>query len=183
MSVEFEEWVKIPDFVNYEVSTYGRVRNVQTNQEIRPSRSSAKGLKIGLYSDKVQYQRSLPKLVAEAFIEKPDYHSDTVVHISGDKLDNSIHNLMWRPLWFAQKWTIQMSQELDYYDIGPILEVTPIGTIIDSYEDVREAGMVNGVLFFDVYRSVHELFPCYPGNKHFTTELQLHRYPVPKQRP
>jgi hypothetical protein len=58
---------------------------------------------------------------------------------------------MWRPRWFAWKYSRQFSELSEHYKKGPIRDVDTR----DRYFDVYEAGIVNGILFKDIWRSIH----------------------------
>lgn len=51
--------------------------------------------------DGVQYHRSVPKLVARAFVERQYETFDTPINLNGDRMDCRQENLAWRPRWFA----------------------------------------------------------------------------------
>lgn len=85
-------WKTIPFERNYEVSTFGEVRN-KTSKHVKSLRLSKNGYyRVTLYPSGKTY--FIHKLVAETFIEKID-GKPYVNHKDGDKLNNSLHNLEW----------------------------------------------------------------------------------------
>lgn len=94
-----EEWRKISDFPNYEVSNLGRVRSwISTQGKIREAPliktacNNGRGyLKVSLEGDK---HRLVHRLVAAAFLE-PVIGKTTVDHINRNRQDNRAVNLRW----------------------------------------------------------------------------------------
>lgn len=114
-----EEWKDIQGFRGFQVSNQGRIRShwerkrcptgygtyryYNKTPHILPMSDDGNGyLKVFLHSEEnnKSYCKKVHRLVAEAFIPKPDGSDYTVDHIrSGkeNKLDNSVDNLQWMP--------------------------------------------------------------------------------------
>lgn len=112
-----EEWKDIDGFPGYQVSNsgyvrsywekrrcpngYGTYRHYNDTPHILPMSDDGNGyMKVFMRSENTgkSYCKKVHKLVAEAFIPKPDGDDYTVDHIrSGgeNKLDNSVDNLQW----------------------------------------------------------------------------------------
>ena len=93
-----EEWRAVVGMPSYEVSDLGRVRRLTSAQraqvgKVLVPRSNGCGYaRVMLLEERTAYQRSVHRLVAEAFIGLiPD--GMEVDHISGDKADNRLANL------------------------------------------------------------------------------------------
>ncbi|ENG6105860.1 HNH endonuclease [Serratia liquefaciens] len=94
-----EEW-KQTQYGNYEVSSYGNVRNTKTGNTLTNSLSKSNGyykvtLTIGEKGNKKSKPIEVHRLVAETFLPQSD-KSLVVDHIiENDKLNNRVDNLQW----------------------------------------------------------------------------------------
>ncbi len=89
--MEEELWKVIPFESNYEVSTYGRVRNVSTKQ-VKSLRSDRYGyLRVTLYPSGKTH--SVHKLVASVWMGECE--GKQVNHKDFDKTNNKLDNLEW----------------------------------------------------------------------------------------
>ena len=92
-----EIWKPINNFINYEISTKGRVRNKETHYIIAQQLSSSGYMTVRLRrhsGDEEKPCLNVHRLVAETFI--PGGSSELQVnHIDGDKLHNNVENLEW----------------------------------------------------------------------------------------
>lgn len=162
-----EKWKTIEEFPLYEVSNFGRVANKNTDVIIQPSTTMQGGVKVGLYLDKKQYTRSLKVLVAEAFVDRPHEMFDTPMLLDGNQLNCSADNIVWRPRWFAWNYRRQFVYIPEIYTIGPVVELDEEGIILTAYTDVVEVGVLNGLLFTDVWRVIHTRQPIFPTRQFF----------------
>ena len=112
-----EQWQEIKEFPGYSVSNCGHVRNDSTGRLLN-LHVSQRVVYVALTRDLVHYSRSVTRLVADTFLPPPELpvHRktfDTPICLDGDRTNNHITNLMWRPRWFAAKFHQQFSQEWD----------------------------------------------------------------------
>lgn len=91
-----EEWKDIIGYENlYQVSSYGRIRNVRTNRILKPfniARNKYAG--IALIKDNKKTTARINRLVATAFIDNPE-NKPCVNHKDYDKHNNRVDNLEW----------------------------------------------------------------------------------------
>ena len=86
MPIEYDE--------KYLVSTFGRVMNFKTGRILKPEmRKECLRVKVTTKGDKSMSFR-IHRLVAEAFIPNPE-NKECVMHLDGNRLNNSVHNLAW----------------------------------------------------------------------------------------
>ena len=90
-----EIWKDITDFDNYEVSTFGNVRNKNTKRILKGRLDKDGYLRVGLYINSINsYNKQIHRLVATAFIDNPE-NKPIVDHIDNNKANNNILNLQW----------------------------------------------------------------------------------------
>jgi D-arabinose 1-dehydrogenase-like Zn-dependent alcohol dehydrogenase len=89
-----EIWKTITDFTNYEVSSYGNVRNKITNYILKPIKHSTGYSVINLCGNNTRKTTRLHKIVATHFIYN-EFNDECINHINGIKSDNRVENLEW----------------------------------------------------------------------------------------
>ena len=88
-----EKWKTIIDFPNYDVSSFGKIRNNKSGKIMKNSIKSGY-CNISLINENNYKTLKVHRLVALAFIENPENKSE-VNHKDKNKLNNSISNLEW----------------------------------------------------------------------------------------
>lgn len=96
-----ENWNNISEFPMYSVSTEGRVRRDSSGRMLIYTPNQYGIICVGLMRGEKQHHRSVPLLVARAFIQNDREAFDTPINLNGDRWDNRVQNLIWRPRWFA----------------------------------------------------------------------------------
>ena len=92
-----EIWKEISGYNGkYQVSSWGRVRNAETGNILKPYKNGKGYLKVGLMvkGKKNPEKHRVNRLVAKAFIENPN-NLPQVNHKDGNKENNSVTNLEW----------------------------------------------------------------------------------------
>ena len=87
-----ELFKEIPGFLNYVVSTDGKVINIKTNTEKKLGHDHKGYMKVDLYSHGKRKTKRVHVLVADAFLE-PDPSRPEINHKDGNKLNNNVTNL------------------------------------------------------------------------------------------
>ena len=146
-----EVWVTIHDFPNYKISSSGRVANAKTGNILKESLTKHGVVKIGLVHEGVQYTRSMSVLVAEMFVDGKTDLFNTPVHLDGNHLNNRSDNLVWRPRWFAWKYSRQFNELEPGQNRGPIIDLKSG----DVYKDMVSVATHNGLLISDIWKSVY----------------------------
>jgi hypothetical protein len=87
-----ESWKDVANYSNYEVSTFGNVRNKNTGRILKPANQGGY-YNVGLSNVKTK-SVSIHRLVAIAFIPNPE-NKLHVNHIDKNSLNNKLENLEW----------------------------------------------------------------------------------------
>ena len=90
-----EVWKTVEGFNDrYEVSTYGKVRNVQRGKLLTPYINRFGYMSVKLFSGNKGKEHKVHRLVAQAFIENPE-QKPCVNHKDNNKQNNHVENLEW----------------------------------------------------------------------------------------
>lgn len=137
-----EHWHVIHGFEKYSVSDHGRIRNDLTDRILSLNENQYGVVVVGLMREGKQKHRSVPLLVAKSFIEKRFAAYDTPINLDGDRWNNHIDNLDWRPRWFAIQYNRQFRVPFEYPIFQPIRD-TDTGEITPtSFETARRYGLL-----------------------------------------
>ncbi len=153
----------IPDFPNYEISTFGRVYNLRTGRQLVLSPTQAGDLTVGLMRDYRQHRYSVKCLVARAFVDGESDIFNTPIQLDGDKNNLHVSNIVWRPRWFAWKYTRQFHDVHNWYFFGPIVDRE---TMV-QYKNYIEAATANGLLCSDIMESIYNSKFVFPTHQQF----------------
>lgn len=85
-----EEWKQIGK-MNYEISNYGRIKNIQT-KKLKALKRQRFGMQVILWQSSKSYTITISRLVATMFIRKVEA-DERVSHINGNIRDNYYKNL------------------------------------------------------------------------------------------
>lgn len=158
-----ERWKPIVDFPGYSVSDQGRVRTDKSGRILRLSENQFGLLQVGMMRDGTQYHRSVPLLVAKAFLPELTGPFDTPINLDGDRHNNRVENLAWRPRWFAIKY----NQQFRYPYPNPILApVVDLKTRVVS-ENSTECAKTYGLLEQDLVLSILNRTYVWPTYQEF----------------
>lgn len=90
-----EIWKDIEGFEGlYQVSNFGRIKRVTTGRILKGDKNNDGYLRVKLYKNNTKSNKSIHRLVAEAFIPNPE-NKPQVNHVNEDKTNNSLDNLEW----------------------------------------------------------------------------------------
>lgn len=136
-------WVVIEDFPGYSVNPLGQVRNNITSRILRQQHNQFGVVFVGLVdTDGYQRQRGVAKLVAHTFIPQDLELFDTPINVDGDRWNNHVDNLMWRPRWFAIQYHMQFKQRYPYPVHSPIREISSGDIYRNSWAVVLSFGLL-----------------------------------------
>lgn len=156
-------WILVEGFADYSVSNLGQVRRDESGYILLPQVNQYGGVFVGLMLDARQLFRSLPLLVAKAFITPPRPAYDTPINLDGDRFNCRVENLAWRPRAFARRYNQQFREHLfDTLD-EPIQESATRKIFPNSWE----AATYFGLLEKDVVLSILENTVTWPTFQRF----------------
>lgn len=166
MEDEIDNWQPIGGFPGYSVNSLGHVRKDSSKRILVPRFNQYGVPYVGLMRDWQQCVRSLPRLVAQAFIPQHNEIFDTPVQIDGDRSNCRVDNLMWRPRWYAVMYNRQFDGERYEHPID-----VPVRVIDDEYPQTfpnsLEAACAFGLLEREVVMSVLNHTPAWPTYQYF----------------
>lgn len=155
-----ENWREIDDFPGYSVSNQGNIRSDRFGKIMALSENQFGLLQVGLMRDGEQWHRSVPLLVARTFITRQSRAFDTPINLDGDRHNNRVSNLVWRPRWFAIKYNQQF--RFPPQDSIPVpLEDSRTGEVCDgSTACARRFGLLEDELVYSVMNNTY-VWPTY----------------------
>lgn len=156
-------WREISDFPGYSVGSDGSVRNDKSDRLLKPCANQSGTVMVGLCRGSIQHKRSVALLVAQEYLRiKPHPAFDTPINLDGDRFNNSVHNLMWRPRWFALKYHQQ-------FERGSALILAPIQDRDSKewFETSLDAAVKYGLLDTDILTSTINRSVVWPSFQRF----------------
>jgi hypothetical protein len=155
-----ERWVTIKDFPEYSVSDHGRIQADKSGRILSLSENQYGVLHVGMMRDGVQRHRSVPLLVAKAFIEPPVGPFDTPINLDGDRHNNHVDNLTWRPRWFAIKYNQQFKYPYENSIMSPVFDLKTGEVSDNSFECAKRYGLLERELVFAIFNRTY-VWPTY----------------------
>jgi hypothetical protein len=155
-----ERWELIDSFPDYEVSNFGDVLSYRTGKILSQSVNQFGLVHVGLVRDKKQYHRSIPLLVANAFLIEPGGAFDTPINLDGDRFNNRVDNLVWRPRWFAIKYNKQFKYPYDQPITLPIVDLKTGEVTANSFECAKKYGLLESEVVYSILNRMY-VWPTY----------------------
>jgi hypothetical protein len=162
-------WSVVPEFPNYSVSNTGHVRsdiqykNGNVGHILKPATNQRGIVNVGLMHNGIQYRRSVALLVAQAFLKTArPLHFTTPINLNGERYDNHVENLQWRPLWFARRYHTQFSHGVARIT-SPIVELGSGDVFPDSWV----AAVTYGLLDCEIFEAVENKTYVWPTYQRF----------------
>jgi len=162
-----EEWKRIELFPEYSVSNWGRVRTDKTGRILALSPNQFDVMQVGLMRDGIQHHRSVPLLVAKAFLPQTGPHTrrgrwayDTPINLDGNRHNNQVDNLAWRPRWFAAKYNRQFRYPYDRPIYQYIVDLKTGEISANSLECAKRYGLLEEDLVLSILNRTY-VWPTY----------------------
>ena len=155
-----EHWKEIPEFPGYSVSDMGHVRNDETGYLLTLLQNREGVVNVGMIKDKRQYKRAVALLVARAFLDPPSPPAfDTPINLDGDRTNNDVTNLMWRPRWFAIAYARQFHTERKGIRV-PIEDVNTGEHYRNSWAAATQLGLLDKEILLAIMNHTY-VWPTY----------------------
>ena len=130
-------------FPGYSVSPSGVVRNDDTGRGMALTKNQHGIVQVGLMQNGTQYKRGVALLVAKAFLSPPISSAfNTPINLDGDRSNNHIENLMWRPRWFAIFYHRQFYNDKRGFR-EPVIDVKTKEWFPNSWEAAIKYGLLD----------------------------------------
>lgn len=155
-----ETWRTIDLFPEYSVSNFGNVRSNKSGRILSTSPNQYGVVQVGLMKDGVQYHRSVPLLVAKGFLPIHPGPFDTPINLDGDRLNNHVDNLVWRPRWFAIRYNRQFRHPTDMRIDRPIVDIKTGEISNGSLECAKRYGLLEEEIAIAILNKTY-VWPTY----------------------
>lgn len=132
-----ETWAKIKDFERYEISRNGCVRNMETGKTLKPTLNTGGYPSVTLCSNAKRRNRTVHRLVAEAFIPNPR-NLPEVNHLDENKANNSVSNLEWVTKKANMNYGTR-TQRASEKKFKRVVQRTLTGEIVKIWDSVKDA--------------------------------------------
>lgn len=149
-----EQWKAIPGF-NYSVSDRGQIRSDKTGRILAVNKNQYGVPQVGMMREGEQYHRSVPLLVARAFIKSPSEAFDTPINLDGDRDNNHVDNLMWRPRWFAVKYNRQFRDPYEYPIMVRLEDIKTLEISENSFECAKRYGLLEEDIVLSILNNTY----------------------------
>jgi hypothetical protein len=138
-----EVWSPIDPFPGYLVSDHGRVMNEDTGRYLALLRNQRGIVHVGLMRNGVQHKCSVTTLVARTFLPPPPKPAfDSPINLDGDRANNGVANLLWRPRWFAVKYHQQFRNGVRGFP-SPIEDLETGEQFKTSWDAATQYGLID----------------------------------------
>lgn len=155
-----EEWAPIELFEDYEVSTHGRVRSRLTGRILSLNDNQFGVQQVGLMRGGQQHHRSVPLLVAKTFLMPVAGPFDTPINLDGDRHNNRLENLTWRPRWFAIRYNQQFRHPYENPILAPVVDLKSGEVSDNSLECAKRYGLLEKDLVLSILNRTY-VWPTY----------------------
>lgn len=145
-----EKWKKIKGFSDYSVSNTGLIRSDKTGRFLSQYENQYGVVCVGMMKDGEQRHRSVPLLVANAFLPRRRPPFDTPINLDGNRHNNHVENLAWRPRWFAFKYNRQFKDPYPYPILKEIQDIKTGIILEDSFECAKEYGLLESDIVLSI---------------------------------
>jgi hypothetical protein len=155
-----EYWKEIEDFPGYSVSDYGNVRTDKSGRILVLTENQFGLLQVGMMRDGEQRHRSVPLLVAKAFLPELTGPFDTPINLDGNRHNNHVDNLAWRPRWFAIRYNQQFKYPYENSILAPVQDLKTGEISENSFACAQRYGLLEHDLVLSILNRTY-VWPTY----------------------
>ena len=156
-----ENWRVIELFPEYSVSDHGRIRADKSGRILSLNPNQFGVVQVGMMRDGEQRHRSVPLLVAKAFLGPTKRPFTTPINLDGDRYNNHVDNLAWRPRWFAVRYNQQFRPPHNGYSIEePVVDLKTGVVSENSFECAKQYGLLEKDLVLSILNRTY-VWPTY----------------------
>ena len=142
--IEIEEFRDIPGYEGlYEVSNLGRVRSLETERILKPSKNTWGYLFVSLYKNGIKKAVRIHRLVALAFIPNPD-NLPCINHKDEDKTNNTVDNLEWCDDKYNANYGTR-NERIAEKTRKPVLQFDLLGNFIREWPSITKVEEETGI--------------------------------------
>lgn len=157
-----EEWTPLEEYPGYSASELGQVKNEKRQSVLATIRLESGHRYVSLMQGKAHVTRSLARIIANTFVQNPrPGRFTTPIHLNGDVSNCEAGNLMWRPRWFALRYTHQFKIRQPVH--GPIRNVATDEVIYDLWDLIIR----DGLLYADIIMAIQNKTFVFPTMETF----------------
>lgn len=119
-----EDWKSIEGFENYEISDFGRIRNISKGKYLNGWNNGNGYRRVTLYGKNGNRKKFyVHRLVASAFVERENEEQDQIDHRDQNKTNNHCSNLRW-----VSSKENNNNKTAEYVD-----EISDESTVVENY--------------------------------------------------
>lgn len=155
-----ERWKKVRGFPDYSVSNTGLIRSDKSGRILSLSENQFGVLCVGMMKSGKQRHRSVSLLVAKAFLPTRRAAFDTPINLDGDRLNNHVENLAWRPRWFAVKYNQQFRYSYKHTIRESIVDIKTGVISENSFECAKQYGLLEEDIVLSIMNRTY-VWPTY----------------------
>jgi hypothetical protein len=167
--MESDDWCPVLGFPGYSINPLGQVVRDDTGRVLALRYNQYGVPYVGLMRDEQQCNRSLPRLVAWAFLPRESTYFNTPIQLDGDPSNCRVENLMWRPRHYAVNYKRQFENRYDNPIEAPIYAVNEKEQFPNSFA----AACCYGLLEREVVLSILNRTPAWPTYQYFELVTML----------
>jgi len=158
-----DDWASVQGFPGYSVNSEGQVRREKNGRILIPRFNQYGVPYVGLMREWQQCSRSIPRLVANAFLPPPTEIFNTPIQLDGNPKNCRADNLMWRPRWYAVKYKRQFHRPYKDRIHEPIHAIDKYENFPNSFAAARRYGLLEK----EVVLSIVNNTPAWPTYQEF----------------